>query len=182
MRHGETIWNRAGRWQGSLDSELTVKGKAQATSMGEALRLAGVSSATHLALTSPQGRAEATAKRALQPLGLVAEFCDDLREIEIGEWTGLTLEDMQAGWPDLEVKDWLDVYAKAPGGEGFEAVWERVGRVLEMLKKPTVLVTHGITSRILRTRAMGLGLEDLTKLPGGQGVIQHIRDGVHRTI
>ena len=182
LRHGETVWNRDGRWQGSLDSALTEKGRRQAAEMSETLRRAGVSGASHVALTSPQGRAIHTADIALRPLGMETLVWDDLREIGIGDWTGLTKGEMKSGWPDTDVETWLDVYSHAPGGEGFAALWERVGRVLQSLEQPSVLVTHGITSRLLRTRAMGLGLKDMSELPGGQGVIHHICDGVHRTI
>ncbi|NNJ68398.1 MAG: histidine phosphatase family protein [Boseongicola sp.] len=182
MRHGETVWNLKGRWHGSLDSALTAKGRSQAIEMGQKLLAEGVSALSHVALTSPQTRAIRTCDLALAPIAITPEVCDDLREIGIGVWTGLTRNDMRAGWPDLEVDGWMDVYANAPGGEGFEAVWERAGRVLERLDAPTIVVTHGITSRILRTRAMGLSFEDLDELPGGQGVIHHIRDGIHRTI
>lgn len=182
IRHGETVWNLEERWHGSLDSALTEKGRAQAIEMGQKLAAAGVSSVSHAALSSPQARALRTCDLALAPMEITVEVCDDLREIGIGAWAGLTRDDMRAGWPAIEVESWMDVYANAPGGEGFEALWDRAGRVLEKLSGPVILVTHGITSRVLRTRAMGLPFADLAALPGGQGVIHHIRDGVHRTI
>lgn len=182
LRHGETEWNREGRWQGYLDSELTPKGQSQARSMGAVLAARDVTGDTHKGLSSPQGRAMRTAELALQPLGIASVAHDDLREIGIGEWTGLTLDEMRAGWPTVDVGDWMDVYSKAPGGEGFQALWDRAGRFLEGLKYPAVIVTHGITSRVLRTRAMGLGLADLRDLPGGQGVIHRISGGVHQTL
>jgi probable phosphoglycerate mutase len=181
LRHVETVWNREGRWQGSLDSPLTEMGRAQAVEMGARLGAEGVSATTHVAWSSPQGRALRTCELALKPLGIGAELCDGLREIGIGEWTGMTLDEMRAGWPDFDLSGWIDVYSKAPGGEGFEALWERAGLILAHLRQPTIIVTHGITSRILRTRAMGLSLADMEDLPGGQGVIHHIQDGVHRT-
>jgi len=182
MRHGETLWNREGRWQGVLDSDLTEKGHAQAVAMGKTLGSLGVSTSSHCALVSPQGRAVRTAQLAPISLGMVATVMDDLREISIGDWTGLTRGEMEAGWPAHGVEDWFDVYTKAPGGEGFGALWERVGRILERVDRPTVIITHGITSRFLRTRAMGLSLDEITQLPGGQGVIHHIRDGLHHTV
>lgn len=58
--------------QGGLDSALTPLGRAQAAGMGRVLASLGVSPLTHLALTSPQGRARETAGLALEPLGLDA--------------------------------------------------------------------------------------------------------------
>ena len=182
LRHGETEWNRARRWQGVLDSPLTEKGRAQAVAMGEMLREAGVTATSHQILSSPQGRALETARLALAPLG--AEIRPDplLREISVGDWAGLTADEIDARWPGPEDEGFLDRYARAPGGEPFDQLWERVGAVLAGLAGPTVIVTHGITSRFLRTRAMGLTLSDLDELPGGQGVIFRIHQGTHDMI
>ena len=183
LRHGETEWNRAGRWQGHLDSPLTDKGRAQAAEMGTLLKAEGIGpSRGFRALVSPQLRARVTAEIALDGLGLESEVVEDLREILVGEWTGLSMTEMRAGWPDLAIDNWLDAYCNAPGGEGLESVWERAGRVLEALDGPAVIVTHGITSRALRTRAMGYSFDRLEELPGGQGVVHHISGGVHRTL
>ncbi len=182
LRHGETEWNRARRWQGVLDSPLTEKGKAQAVAMGDMLRAAGVSAASHTVLSSPQGRAMETARLALAPLGAEIHPEPLLREISVGEWAGLTADEIDVRWPGPEDEGFLDRYARAPGGEPFDALWERVGTVLAKLTRPAVIVTHGITSRFLRTRAMGLTLADLDELPGGQGVIFRLHQGRHEMI
>ena len=39
LRHGETVWNRAGRMQGAWDSDLTELGCAQARAPGAVLAL-----------------------------------------------------------------------------------------------------------------------------------------------
>jgi probable phosphoglycerate mutase len=40
-----------------------------------------------------------------------------------------------------------------------------------------VLVTHGVTSRLLRCIVLGRASADLSSVPGGQGVVHHLRDG-----
>ena len=68
LRHGETEWNLANRLQGHFDSPLTDTGRAQAAAQNAILKrcdLAGFS-----ALSSPQGRAVATAELALAGLGM----------------------------------------------------------------------------------------------------------------
>ena len=182
LRHGETEWNRARRWQGVLDSPLTEKGRAQAVAMGEMLRSAGVTTTSHQILSSPQGRAMETARLALGEFGPAIVPEPLLREISVGEWAGLTADEIDTRWPGPEDETFLERYARAPGGETFDQLWKRVGAVLSRLDRPTVIVTHGITSRFLRTRAMGLTLADLEELPGGQGVIFHLRDGEHRIL
>ena len=182
LRHGETEWNRAGRMQGVLDSPLTDLGRAQARALGILLTGEGVTARSHRFVCSPQGRARATADIALADIGARVEVIDDLAEIDVGDWTGLARAEFMAGRQDLEALDWLELYGHAPGGEGFDALWARVGRVLDAVDGPTVMVTHGVTSRALRTRAMGWDIDRLAELPGGQGVIHHVAGGRHRQI
>lgn len=181
-RHGETEWNRAARWQGRLDSPLTERGIAQARDLGAILLRHGVTADSHDFLTSPQHRSRRTAELALSVIGAQARVDDALREIDVGDWTGLAIAEIDARWPGSEDEHFLDRYARAPNGEGFDALWYRVGTLLSRLERPAVLFTHGITSRFLRTRAMGWSLADLEELPGGQGVIHRVAGGRHDTL
>ncbi len=182
LRHGETEWNHAHRMQGGLDSALTAKGRAQADAMGAALAAAGVRGQSHGLLSSPQGRALHTAQIANRHLG--ADITPDARlsEITMGAWSGLTRDQIDARWPGPADESFIEFYARAPGGESFESLWDRCGAVLAALARPTVIVTHGFTSRFLRTRALGMSLADLDVLPGGQGVVFHIHQGRHETL
>ncbi len=182
LRHGQTEWNRDHRMQGGLDSPLTEEGRNQALRMGA--MLAGlVSPDTHDLWSSPQGRALATAEPISAATGCPVVPIDDLREIHMGDWAGLSRAEIDARWPASDPHEsFIDFYARAPRGEGFDALWDRVGRVLDALDRPTILVTHGFTSRFLRTRALGYGLEDLAEVPGGQGVVFRIRNGEHEVL
>ena len=164
--------------QGALDSALTDLGQAQARAMGKLLAEQGLGDLP--VVCSPQGRAVATAVLAFaRPPRLDPR----LREIGVGQWTGLTRGQIRARWPDQsDDEDWLDFYARAPGGEGFDALWCRVSDFLADLTGPAVIVTHGVTSRVLRTAALGLTLADLQRVPGGQGVVFSIRQGQHTTL
>ncbi|WP_373356519.1 histidine phosphatase family protein [Pseudoroseicyclus sp. CXY001] len=182
IRHGQTEWNASGRWQGSYDSPLTERGQSQALALGGLLAAEGIAT-THRLLCSPQGRARRTAELIAKAAGFPAPMEDArLREIDVGRWTGRTRAEILAEAPHTEELDWLELYTHAPGGESFEALWERVGAVLESLTGPTVLVTHGITSRFLRTRAMGWGPDRMEELPGGQGVAHRIAAGQHEEL
>lgn len=173
LRHGETEWNAQNRLQGRFDSALTAAGKAQAQSQRAILKtcdLAGFS-----ALTSPQGRAFHTASLALE--GLVDGIVTDgrLREIGVGDWAGHTRADLMTSEPDA--RDTFALYERAPGGEGFSALRARCESFLDDLDGPAVLVTHGITSRMLRLVVLGLRGDSLRELPGGQGVVFHLEGG-----
>ncbi|NDV00439.1 histidine phosphatase family protein [Pseudoroseicyclus tamaricis] len=183
IRHGETEWNAEGRWQGAFDSPLTAKGEAQARALGRLLASRGVAQ-SHALWCSPQGRARRTAEIIAEVAGWPTPPREDarLREIDVGRWTGCTREDILGEEPDAEDMHFLDLYARAPGGEGFDALWRRATAVLEGLAGPAVLVTHGITSRVLRTAAMGYEEDRLSELPGGQGVAHFLSSGAHEEL
>ncbi len=181
VRHGQTVWNLEGRWQGGLDSPLTEKGEAQAREIGRILVRAGITPASHAAYVSPQGRALATARLALGDAWSAIPD-DRLREIGVGEWEGWLMADIDAsaGLPDDSRP--LDFYTAAPGGEGLEALRARVRDFLDTLTGPSLIVTHGITSRMIRTLATGRDLDRFDELPGGQGVVFRVRDGQHEQL
>ena len=177
LRHGQTEWNREGRFQGARDSRLTDLGRAQAMAMGSVLRDLGVGPGSHRALTSPQGRARATASLALQALNLEARDDPRLVEIGMGDWTGLTREEIDRRWPGPPGEPLLDFYARCPAGESLGELARRAEGVLAALERPTVIVTHGITLRVLCALALGLPPEEGGRLPTRQGAVHRIVAG-----
>lgn len=180
LRHGETEWNVQKRMQGHLDSPLTHKGRAQAQKQGDLLR--DIELSTFQIFASPQGRVQTTAQIALAQTGLTAIRDERLMEIEMGTWQGMTQAEMLAevGHPPW-INEPFAVYAHAPEGEGFAAFGARCAEFLASLSGPSVVFTHGMTSRMLRLLALGydaLDQEQMEALPGGQGVIYRIKDGI----
>ena len=176
LRHGQTEWNAAGRLQGRLDSPLPALRQRQAAAQRASLQsldLAGFEG-----FSSPQGRAFHTA--ALVLVGLVPSIATDPRlvEIGVGEWEGryrsqIVIDGMQ---PESD-EGALELYESAPGGEGFAALRRRCESFLDALDAPAIIVTHGITSRMLRLVLLGMDNSEISQLPGGQGVVFHIADG-----
>ena len=179
LRHGETHWNREGRLQGALDSPLTDLGLAQARAMGAALREEGVNPATHGIWSSPQGRAIASTGAMFADL---PRLDARLVEIGMGQWAGLTRAEIDARWPGDPDEEMFAFYARCPGGEALEAVWDRASSFIADLTGPAVIVSHGITCRFLRAAALGLGPQAAEAMPGGQGVIWHLAQGAARVI
>jgi probable phosphoglycerate mutase len=177
LRHGETLWNAENRMQGGLNSPLTDLGRTQAAR--QAKILAGCDVTGFDALSSPQGRAFETAAIALARLMPCVRTDDRLREIGVGAWQGLVRD---PAWMPGPVEDTPDgpiaYYENAPGGEGFAALEARCRAFLADLTGPAVLVTHGITSRMLRTLLLDRPRDTLGDLPGGQGNVFHLKDGV----
>lgn len=179
IRHGQTEWNLQHRWQGRLDSPLTARGEAQAQAVGAKLRDMGLADVPMLC--SPQGRAVHTAALIAEALDRPAPPTDPrLSEIDVGTWSGLTkaeILDRHGPWSGL-----FPPYDAAPRGEGIAGLHRRVCALLADLTGPAILVTHGITSRVLRAAALGLPPEDAEALPGGQGVIHVLNAGQAETI
>ncbi|TNC50776.1 histidine phosphatase family protein [Rubellimicrobium rubrum] len=154
LRHGETEWNRQGRFQGAADSDLTSVGRVQAQAMGHLLKTLSVSALSHGARTSPQGRASATAQIALEPLGLTPRTDPRLVEIGMGDWTGLSRPEIDERWPGPQHESLFGFYARCPRGESLTEVAQRAQGVLDDQTGPLVIVTHGVTLRILCALAL----------------------------
>ena len=176
LRHGETEWNVAGRLQGAMDSPLTEKGRVQARAQGGIVTRLGLTDVAWR--VSPQGRALQTAALIRGAEIPSAEQDARLREIEMGDWTGKARADIAQANPALFESDGLAWYDHAPGGEGLAALAARAADVLSDIEVPTLIVTHGITSRVLRCLATHRPWEELDQVGGGQGVVYEIRDGV----
>jgi probable phosphoglycerate mutase len=157
VRHGQSTWNRERRIQGQLDPPLSSDGHRQADLVGQ--RLARRRFVAHYA--SDLKRAFETAEAIGAAVRLPPEPMPPLREIFLGDWEGLTTDDIATRFPEawaawVEEPDW-DV---VPGGEGaamFEArVAAALGTILERHQRGDVLlVTHGGVIQVALHRVVG---------------------------
>jgi probable phosphoglycerate mutase len=163
IRHGESTWNLDERFQGGQDPPLSRRGQVQAAAL--AARLAGT---TFTGLyTSPLVRARDTAAACAPVVGLAPEPMDDLREMGLGTWEGLTVKAVQTAAGDA-YRSWIDAPADhpPPGGERLEIVAERTGRALERVGRvsgegPVLVVSHAGVIASLLCRWLGLSLNEL---------------------
>lgn len=176
MRHGQTAWNAEGRMQGRLDSPLTDLGRQQARA--QAGLLTGLDGDL-LRISSPQGRAVASARIVFGG----RPFATDprLAEIDIGAFSGQLIADLRRRHPAIFLGDRLAWYDRAPGGEHFAGLRARVAAFLDDLPGPAIIVTHGITLRMLRLVATGGPISALGDLPVQQGAVHVLRAGRHET-
>lgn len=191
-RHGETIFNVAGKMQGMYaHTPLTREGCNQATDMGVALL-------RHIERDAPLALVASPAGRTLQTLALIAEELGRdwhkhdtdvrLREIDIGEWEGQFYHDIA---PDprklMDPKTRLFI-VKAPGGEDYADVAERLREWLseQSFESDMLVITHGMTARVMRGILRGLPLLERFNAPIADGLPQGsmvaIRDGVEEII
>lgn len=154
IRHGETDWNAARRYQGQADIPLNEKGRAQAQRNGQALRarLPGIAQAHFVA--SPLGRTLETMHIVRAELGLdPSDFSVEPRLIELnyGHWQGQLAADLPTTDPDGLIARTADPYNWRPdGGENYHDLTLRLESWLDGLTGPCVVVSHGGVSRALR--------------------------------
>ena len=167
-RHGQTLWNIEGRVQGSLDSPLTEKGILQARSL--ALRLKG-EGIKHI-YSSDSQRAMGTAEEIRRELGLEKLSSNPaLREFSFGDWEGCIWQDLRETYPDIfKIWDSEPHLVTTPGGENMELVLKRAWKFLEQIIKihsgeTVCLVTHGLTLKLLVTKALGFDVHEWAKTP-----------------
>jgi broad specificity phosphatase PhoE len=154
-RHGETVFNAAGRLQGDHPhTPLTRAGVAQADEIGQALRdLLGIKPALTL-WASPTGRALQTLAIIAEHLGLDwhgARTDPRLVEIDMGSWGGRYYADLAAEVGPIVLPGGL--LAPAPDGETYGEIAARTAAWLADTDGDDgdrLVIMHGISSRVLR--------------------------------
>lgn len=166
VRHGQTELNWAGRLQGRTDSPLTGNGQKQAHKVGEKLRaLVGTEPVT--LCTSPLGRAQESAAIIQGYLNITATQTDDrIAEIGLGDWEGMTMEDIEFTHPGaLDGSGRYDWAYRAPGGEPEHAFLSRLKDWLSdagSFRATMVAVSHGWSGMGLRSLYTGHSFDQVT--------------------
>jgi broad specificity phosphatase PhoE len=144
VRHGETDYNVAHRWQGQLQIPLNATGRTQAAALRDMLRDTDFAAV----YSSDLVRASETARIIAEPHGLSIRLDPRLREYSLGIFQGKIQEQIDAQFPH-EVSQWSssDAYA-IPGGESRLttrwrglAAWRAV--MSEAAGERVMLVAHG---------------------------------------
>ena len=150
-RHGQTIWNKEGKIQGSLNSDLTEKGVMGAELLSE--RIKGMK--IDYIISSPIERALKTAQIARGQKDVEIIKYDGLKEIDCGDFEGKLLEDVAENHPEIYKKIVEDPFkTRYPNGENLTEFYERVVNcfktILEDYKNKTILIVgHGGTIRAI---------------------------------
>jgi broad specificity phosphatase PhoE len=161
VRHGQTEMNLAQLPQGCrMDSPLTALGEAQARVTGEILKRLFAQSAVPPVVSSPMGRARATTAIILATLGLPPEAYavdDRLRELDYGDWTGMSRAEVLRTYPVQRAARERDPWNEAPAnGESYGDVAVRAAAWLRAHEGDVIAVAHGTLGRILRGVVLGL--------------------------
>lgn len=149
IRHGETDWNAARRFQGHLDVPLNSLGKTQAQLLASRLEVEHRTRRFAALCTSDLSRAKDTASATGARTGLPLSLRVGLRERHYGVLGALTHEEMASKHPEVfalwqaRVPDYV-----VPGGESLRHFNRRVMRELlglaeAHLGQHVLIVTHG---------------------------------------
>jgi probable phosphoglycerate mutase len=185
LRHGETAWNIERRMQGSKDSALTARGRAQAAAMGRALaaELARDPGPT-VFLRSPLGRTCETASIIGRELGLdPSQWRDDprLAELRYGNWEGSTWAEIEARHPNALAGWRADPEGFCPpGGETHFELRRRSAAALADIvasRTRTVVVSHGVSGAVMRGLLHGLDARAMFVLEKPQDAFFRLLDG-----
>ncbi len=146
-RHGQTAWNREGRYQGRSDPPLCKEGIDEAVLLAAQLRGAGIGSI----IASPLCRAQQTAQIIATELSIGPPKTDPrLAEIAFGAWEGLTQSEVKVRWPEL-LQGWKHApeTVRFPGGENLQEARLRLRAFLadqalqqESNAATTLVITH----------------------------------------
>jgi alpha-ribazole phosphatase len=176
IRHGETDWNKEGRYQGHTDVPLNAKGREQAEAMAEALK----NRPLQAIYASDLQRARDTAEILAAATGAPMHVDPRLREIDLGEWEGRLSADIQKTDMDLLTRrrvDPLDTFP--PGGEGVRQVMARVVPLLDEIARRhpdsrVALVSHGTTLAAVKVHLLHLPLESIWDREPGNAAVEEI--------
>lgn len=167
VRHGQTEWNVQKRMQGWADSALTEHGVNNAIALGKKLE----SIEFVAAYTSTSERTIETARLIIDKRNLAININEDLREINLGEWEGKTLEEIKDFYPNQHKHFWENPALYEPvGGETFEQLNKRAIKVLNYIISKhnngnILVITHSVILKSLLMHVKGNSLKDLWAPP-----------------
>ncbi len=169
VRHGETEWSLSGQHTGTTDIALTREGELQAAAIGKLL----VDRSFGRVFASPMRRARETARIA--GFDDLVAVRDDLREVDYGEYEGLTTTEIWARNPGWELfRD------GCPAGETPEQMSARVDALLADIRAhdgSVLLFGHGHRFRSIGARFLGLPIQAATGLRLDAGTVSILADG-----
>jgi broad specificity phosphatase PhoE len=170
VRHGESTWNAQGRWQGWADAPLSDLGRAQAEAAAPA------AAPVDAVVSSDLQRARVTAELMAVVLEVDGVHVEpDLRERDVGDFTGLTRAEIEERWPGA-LSPRFSATARDPRfGESVDELNARVNAALARLAaryagQRVLVITHGGVVRNLE-RSFGVEPEPLPNLAGREVVV-----------
>ena len=182
VRHGETAWNKEGRFQGQSLVGLNQRGVVQAKRTAKAIL-----SMKPIALyASPLPRSLMTAEEISRELSIPVVPLEGIKEVGLGELEGITGPEMQAQYPGF-YSAWREDPSSVvfPGGESMTQLQERACHALEDIEKShgqdvIVAVSHNFAIRTMLCCFLGMPLSSFHRLRVDLGSITIIQSDSRR--
>ena len=160
VRHGETAWNKEGRFQGESLVGLNQRGLTQARQVARAL----ASMKPAALYSSPLPRTLMTAQEISNELSIPVVALEGIKEINLGDLEGITGQEMRKDHAEVW-NAWRKEPSQVvfPGGESIEQLQERAWRAIEDIERShreekVVAVSHNFAIRAILCRFLGLPL------------------------
>lgn len=177
VRHGETDWNKMGKYQGITDIPLNENGLNQAKACGNALK----DVTFDRILSSDLSRALVTAETIRGDRTTPITVDKRLRELNFGDWEAMLFSDIEARWPGLIDEMYLRPHlVKVPNGESFKDLQDRAWAGLEEFlnandEEETLLIAcHGGTIRTLLCKLLDISISHCWNFSQGNTAINRI--------
>jgi probable phosphoglycerate mutase len=173
VRHGETDWNREGRFQGQIDIPLNSQGRNQARAASDFLSTVSI----QRAYSSTMARPRQTAELILAcHLGVPLTTTPGLVEIGHGRWEGCLEEEIAEVWPEL-LADWKRAphTVTMPDGENLQQVWDRSLATWHTIvgglspEETALVVAHDAVNKTILCALLGLSPADIWMVKQGNG-------------
>ena len=167
VRHGETEWNKLGRFQGHCDIALNSRGLAQAKETARA-----VVEWKHSAVySSPLQRTMQVAQEISQLGGMPVVGVPGFMELSLGDLEGVNGEAMRLDWPEVFaawVKDPATV--SMPNGESLGDLQDRAWNSLVELElahpqdETLIIVSHNFAIRAMVGKLLEMSLSSFHRM------------------
>jgi phosphoserine phosphatase len=178
VRHGETQWNKEGRFQGQIDVPLNDNGRVQASQAGEFLKDVSIDAAITSSMLRPKETAELILKH--HP-NVELQTTETLWEISHGLWEGKLESEIEAGYPGL-LEQWQTQpeTVQMPEGENLQDVWGRAVEGWDAIvaqAQPgttTLVVAHDAINKAILCYLAGLTTASFWNFKQGNGAVSVI--------
>ncbi|MDJ0618827.1 MAG: histidine phosphatase family protein [Calothrix sp. MO_192.B10] len=179
-RHGETDWNRQGRYQGQIDVTLNQQGKVQSQKLAELVQNVELD----LIVSSSMSRAQETADIISQHHPHVhLQLNDGFKEITHGFWEGKLEAEVAQDFPE-DLQQWYSKpnQLQLSSGESLPQLWQRSVKIFDAIveealskKLKTILVVaHGGINQVLLCHILGLSAENFWSFRQSNGSVSLI--------
>lgn len=151
VRHGETDFNKQGKYLGRMDIELNSSGIIQAKELAAKLSVLDVD----IIYCSPLKRTIKTAELIKDNNNCKVITDNHLIERSMGVYEGLTKSQAKNNYPDVYKRNITRIFNEAPpGGETVDDVMERVFFALDKIREQKkftniIIVTHGFVAKVI---------------------------------